>query len=188
MNSLPRWLISITDMPLPCQSSISSAAWRSTGSGSTAGPALKLMTRDMARLRVRKERRWRGAPTGARRTPMLGAMALRRSRIGAATPAAGAGAARRAGALARAQRRAANLRPTRSRPPASSAQVEGSGTAAAIASSCAATRCSVSASATLMPRSFAACSSAPSESGSRPVMVPNWTSASRYEPYLLACR
>src|SRR5436190_13105367 len=49
MNSLPRWLISITDMPLPCQSSISSAAWRSTGSGSTAGPALKLMTRDMAR-------------------------------------------------------------------------------------------------------------------------------------------
>ena len=42
MNSLPRWLISITDMPEPCQSSISSAAWRSTGSGKAAGPALKL--------------------------------------------------------------------------------------------------------------------------------------------------
>ena len=47
MNSLPRWLISITDMPLPCQSSISSAAMRSTDSGSTAGPALKLKTRVM---------------------------------------------------------------------------------------------------------------------------------------------
>ena len=45
MNSLPRWLISITDMPLPCQSSISAAACCSTGSGSTAGPALKLNTR-----------------------------------------------------------------------------------------------------------------------------------------------
>src|SRR6185369_1938346 len=44
-NSLPRWLISITDMPLPCQSSISAAALRSTASGSTAGPALKLNTR-----------------------------------------------------------------------------------------------------------------------------------------------
>jgi hypothetical protein len=45
MNSFPRWLISITDMPLPCQSSISAAAARSTGSGSTAGPALKLKIR-----------------------------------------------------------------------------------------------------------------------------------------------
>src|SRR4030095_4758404 len=45
MNSLPRWLISITDMPLPCQSSISAAACCSTGAGSTAGPALKLKTR-----------------------------------------------------------------------------------------------------------------------------------------------
>ena len=44
MNSLPRWLISITDMPLPCQSSISAAALLSTASGSTAGPALKLNT------------------------------------------------------------------------------------------------------------------------------------------------
>jgi len=42
MNSLPRWLISITLMPEPCQSSISAAAWRSTSSGSTAGPAEKL--------------------------------------------------------------------------------------------------------------------------------------------------
>ena len=51
MNSLPRWLISITDMPLPCQSSISSAAWRSTDSGSVAGPALKLKTRVIENLR-----------------------------------------------------------------------------------------------------------------------------------------
>src|SRR5213592_1869076 len=45
MNSLPRWLISITDMPDPCQSSISEAAFSSTSSGRTAGPALKLKTR-----------------------------------------------------------------------------------------------------------------------------------------------
>jgi hypothetical protein len=31
-------------MPLPCQSSISAAACCSTGSGNTAGPALKLIT------------------------------------------------------------------------------------------------------------------------------------------------
>src|SRR5258707_7139658 len=42
MNSLPRWLISITHMPLPRQSSISSPARASTSSGRTAGPALKL--------------------------------------------------------------------------------------------------------------------------------------------------
>src|SRR5213592_3649334 len=40
MNSLPRWLISITDMPEPCQSSISEAAFSSTSSGRTAGPAV----------------------------------------------------------------------------------------------------------------------------------------------------
>ena len=34
---MPRWLISITDMPLPCQSSISSAAWRRTGFGQGGG-------------------------------------------------------------------------------------------------------------------------------------------------------
>src|SRR5450631_3380993 len=45
MNSGPRWLISITPMPEPCQSSISAAAWRSTGSGRAAGPAEKLNTR-----------------------------------------------------------------------------------------------------------------------------------------------
>src|SRR5438046_5811122 len=45
MNSLPRWLISITDMPEPCQSSISAAPRASTSSGRTAGPALKLKTR-----------------------------------------------------------------------------------------------------------------------------------------------
>jgi hypothetical protein len=45
MNSLPRWLISITLMPLPCQLSISSAACRSTSSGMAAGPAEKLKTR-----------------------------------------------------------------------------------------------------------------------------------------------
>mmetsp|Transcript_36616 Transcript_36616/g.89025 ORF Transcript_36616/g.89025 Transcript_36616/m.89025 type:complete len:332 (+) Transcript_36616:107-1102(+) len=46
MNSLPRWLISITLMPLPCQSNISAATWCSTGSGRVAGPAEKLNGRD----------------------------------------------------------------------------------------------------------------------------------------------
>src|SRR5260221_2401221 len=45
MNSLPRWLISITDMPEPCQASISEAACARTSSGRTAGPALKLKPR-----------------------------------------------------------------------------------------------------------------------------------------------
>src|SRR5262245_19153217 len=44
MNSGPRWLISMTHIPVPCQSSISADAWRRTSSGSTAGPALKLKT------------------------------------------------------------------------------------------------------------------------------------------------
>ena len=44
MNSGPRWLISITDMPLPCQSSISLAACCRTSFGRTAGPAEKLNT------------------------------------------------------------------------------------------------------------------------------------------------
>ena len=47
MNSGPLWLISITDMPLPRQSSISAAACCKTLSGKVAGPELKLMTRDM---------------------------------------------------------------------------------------------------------------------------------------------
>ncbi|MCY1368376.1 hypothetical protein D9M69_553530 [compost metagenome] len=42
LNSLPRWLISITLMPLPCQSSISAAACCSTSAGMAAGPAEKL--------------------------------------------------------------------------------------------------------------------------------------------------
>src|SRR4051812_49351833 len=50
MNSLPRWLISITDMPEPCQSSISAAACDSTSSGSAAGPALKLKPLSPGRL------------------------------------------------------------------------------------------------------------------------------------------
>ena len=50
MNSLPRWLISITDMPEPFQSSISAAAWRNTGSGRAAGPGLKLKGRVIAAL------------------------------------------------------------------------------------------------------------------------------------------
>src|SRR6476661_2355230 len=47
MNSLPRWLTSITETPLPFQSSISLAAWRRTGSGRAAGPGLKLKGRGM---------------------------------------------------------------------------------------------------------------------------------------------
>src|SRR3970282_38874 len=46
MNSLPRWLISITDMPLPCQSSTSSPARASTSAGSMAGTALALAQSD----------------------------------------------------------------------------------------------------------------------------------------------
>src|ERR1043165_5771472 len=49
MNSLPRWLISITPMPEPCQSSISSPARDRTSAGSIAGPALKLKIRDISR-------------------------------------------------------------------------------------------------------------------------------------------
>src|SRR6185503_5754526 len=45
MKWLPRWLISITDMPLPFQSSISDRASSSTGSGNAAGPARKFYTR-----------------------------------------------------------------------------------------------------------------------------------------------
>src|SRR5271170_1283532 len=44
-NSGERWLISITDMPLPRQSSNSSRMRSSTGSGKAPGPALKLKTR-----------------------------------------------------------------------------------------------------------------------------------------------
>src|SRR5262252_3994512 len=72
MNSLPRWLISITDMPLPCQSSISAAAVRNTGSGRTAGPGLKLKTRINVPLVVRNNKQGRrAAPLSWRRKPSL---------------------------------------------------------------------------------------------------------------------
>src|SRR3954469_7521063 len=58
MNSLPRWLISITDMPVPRQSSISSPARAMTSAGSMAGPALKLKILDM--LLMNGWRRLRG--------------------------------------------------------------------------------------------------------------------------------
>ena len=53
VNSLPRWLISITPQPAPCQSSSSSLTCSSTSAGKTAGPAAKFQTRDMAALRLR---------------------------------------------------------------------------------------------------------------------------------------
>src|SRR5215469_4362107 len=43
-----RWLISMTDIPLPCQSSSSSRARSRTGRGRAAGPALKLKMRLLA--------------------------------------------------------------------------------------------------------------------------------------------
>src|SRR5882672_11530793 len=42
-----RWLISITDMPTPGSASISLCASSRTGSGITAGPALKLKIRSV---------------------------------------------------------------------------------------------------------------------------------------------
>src|SRR5258708_23223060 len=44
-NSLPRWLISITDMPASCQLSSSHFAFSSTSAGIVAGPAPKLKMR-----------------------------------------------------------------------------------------------------------------------------------------------
>src|SRR5688500_6401106 len=44
-NSLPRWLISITDMPASCQLTISRLACSSTSTGIVAGPAPKLKIR-----------------------------------------------------------------------------------------------------------------------------------------------
>src|SRR5260370_37704992 len=48
-NSGERWLISMTDMPLPRQSRSSSRMRSRTGRGSAPGPALKLWTRLAAR-------------------------------------------------------------------------------------------------------------------------------------------
>src|SRR5882762_5790590 len=54
-NSGERWLISITDMPEPRQSSNSSRMRSSTASGSAAGPALKLKTRFRAGAVTRED-------------------------------------------------------------------------------------------------------------------------------------
>src|SRR5690348_10353409 len=45
MNSRPRWLISITDMPASCQLTSSHFAFSSTSTGMVAGPAPKLKMR-----------------------------------------------------------------------------------------------------------------------------------------------
>src|SRR3954470_23523382 len=46
VNSLPRWLISITDMPASCQLTSSHLAFSSTSTGMVAGPAPKLKIRE----------------------------------------------------------------------------------------------------------------------------------------------
>src|SRR5437870_748056 len=45
MNSAPRWLISMTDMPASCQLTSSHLAFSSTSTGMVAGPAPKLKMR-----------------------------------------------------------------------------------------------------------------------------------------------
>src|SRR6476646_10220330 len=45
-NSLPRWLISITDMPAVCQLTSSHLAFSRTSTGIVAGPAPKLKMRE----------------------------------------------------------------------------------------------------------------------------------------------
>src|SRR5215469_14755942 len=45
MKALPRWLTSMTELPLPCQSSSSSRTCSRTSTGSVAGPEAKLNTR-----------------------------------------------------------------------------------------------------------------------------------------------
>src|SRR3974377_1570558 len=57
MKALPRWLTSMTEVPLPCQSSSSSRTCSRTSTGSVAGPAAKLNTRTSAdRLALRGRR------------------------------------------------------------------------------------------------------------------------------------
>src|SRR5438445_4167886 len=51
MNSLPRWLISITDMPASCQLTSSHFAFSSTSTGIVAGPAPKLKMRAAGLIR-----------------------------------------------------------------------------------------------------------------------------------------
>src|SRR5580765_6994745 len=50
-NSLPRWLISITDMPASCQLSSSHLAFSSTSAGIVAGPAPKWKIRAAGLMR-----------------------------------------------------------------------------------------------------------------------------------------
>src|SRR4051812_36838626 len=50
-NSLPRWLISITDMPAVCQLTSSHLAFSSTSTGIVAGPAPKLKMRAAGLIR-----------------------------------------------------------------------------------------------------------------------------------------
>src|SRR5215469_4866968 len=57
MKALPRWLTSMTELPLPCQSSSSSRTCSRTSTGSVAGPEAKLYTRTGAyRLALRGRR------------------------------------------------------------------------------------------------------------------------------------
>src|SRR3954469_9112870 len=51
-NSLPRWLISITDMPASCQLTSSHLAFSSTSTGMVAGPAPKLKIRAAGLMRA----------------------------------------------------------------------------------------------------------------------------------------
>src|SRR5438270_12040779 len=51
MNSLPRWLISITDMPASCQLTSSHFAFSRTSTGIVAGPAPKLKMRAAGLIR-----------------------------------------------------------------------------------------------------------------------------------------
>src|SRR5690242_6215141 len=51
MNSRPRWLISITDMPALCQLTSSHFAFSSTSTGMVAGPAPKLKMRAAGLMR-----------------------------------------------------------------------------------------------------------------------------------------
>src|SRR6516225_9163177 len=57
VKALPRWLTSMTEVPLPCQSSSSSRTCSSTSTGSVAGPAAKLNTRTSS-IALRFGRRW----------------------------------------------------------------------------------------------------------------------------------
>src|SRR6266700_3528322 len=49
-KSFERWLISITDIPIPGSATICARASSKTGTGNTAGPALKLKIRSVISL------------------------------------------------------------------------------------------------------------------------------------------